>query len=50
MTRVYQSPDKSKGLRVLIVGAGAYPDAKVAQPGMPVRGRGGTDPHPAGVG
>lgn len=36
MTRVYQSPDKPKGLRILIVGAGAYPDAKVARPGVPL--------------
>jgi Caspase domain len=36
MTRVYRSPDKPKGLRVLIVGTGAYPSAKVTQPGVPV--------------
>lgn len=30
MTRVFQSPDKTKGLRALVVGAGLYAHAKVA--------------------
>jgi hypothetical protein len=35
MTRVYQSSDKMRGLRVLVVGAGAYPYAKVATEDVP---------------
>jgi hypothetical protein len=35
MTRVYRSPEKIRGLRVLIVGAGAYPYAKTATQDVP---------------
>lgn len=35
MTRVYRSPNAAKGLRVLFVGAGAYPNAAKAEAGRP---------------
>lgn len=36
MTRIYQAPGRATGLRVLIAGAGAYPNAKAVRPGVPV--------------
>lgn len=35
MTRVYTAPSKTKGLRVLLVGAGVYPDTKKGRPEIP---------------
>jgi hypothetical protein len=36
MTRIYQSPDKTKGMRVLVVGAGRYPYAEAARDELPM--------------